>query len=189
MEDHRHEYRRRKYPHIIGVDTRARTHTYAIISTTTTGARASREAFPVTAAGMKRAIAWIGRNTTGQILVAAEGIASYGASLTRALGRENVTVVVVKPPRMQARAGVGKTDGIDATAAALSNLGMDLLQNNPGQGPLGNGRHGARRNKGQRPGYGTLHHPPNPVPSTFLPTRRSSWFCGASAPSSQRRSA
>jgi transposase len=114
-----------KYAHVIGVDTHARTHTYAIINTTT-GARSGCEAFPVTTAGIKRAIAWIGRNTTGQILVAVEGTASYGASLTRALGRENITVVEVKPPRMQARAGVGKTDEIDATAAAMSILGMDL---------------------------------------------------------------
>jgi hypothetical protein len=66
-----------EYAHVIGVDTHARTHTYAIINTTT-GARSGCEAFPVTAAGMKRAIAWISRNTTGQILVAVEGAASHG---------------------------------------------------------------------------------------------------------------
>ena len=114
-----------KYAYVIGVDTHARTHTYAIINTTT-GARAGCEAFPVTAAGMKRAFAWIGRNTTGPILVAVEGTSSYGASLTRALAGQNITVVEVKPPSKKARAGVGKTDEIDATAAATGILGKDL---------------------------------------------------------------
>lgn len=52
-----------RYAYVIGVHTHARTHTYAIINTTT-GARQGCAAFPVTDAGMKRAFAWIGRNTT-----------------------------------------------------------------------------------------------------------------------------
>lgn len=114
-----------KYAFVIGVDTHARTHTYAIINTTT-GIRAGCEAFPVTAAGLNRAIAWIGRNTTGPILVAVEGTASYGASLTRALTGQDINVVEVKAPSKKTHAGVGKTDEIDATAAAMGNLGKDL---------------------------------------------------------------
>lgn len=114
-----------KYAFVIGVDTHARTHTYAIINTAT-GIRAGCEAFPVTAAGLSRAIAWIGRNTTGPILVAVEGTASYGASLTRALTGQDINVVEVKPPSRKTRAGVGKTDEIDATAAAMGILGKDL---------------------------------------------------------------
>jgi hypothetical protein len=97
---------------VTGVDTHARTHTYAVINTIT-GARDCCEAFPVISAGMKRAIAWIGRNT-GPVPVAVEGTASYGASLTRALSREDNTVVEVKPPRTQARVWNrhrGKADG------------------------------------------------------------------------------
>lgn len=116
-----------KYAVVIGVDTHACTHTYAIIDTAT-GARAGCEAFPVTAAGMKRAMAWIDRNTTGPVLVAMGGTASYGASLTRTMGRVNLTVVEAKPPRRQARAGVGKTDEIDAIAAAMGVLGKNLEQ-------------------------------------------------------------
>lgn len=114
-----------KYAYVIGVDTHARTHTYAIINTTT-GARQGCAAFPVTDAGMKRAFAWIGRNTTGAILAAVEGTSSYGSSLTRALVAKKVTVVEVKPPSRKARAGVGKTDEIDATAAATGVLGKDV---------------------------------------------------------------
>ncbi|GFZ98462.1 IS110 family transposase [Nesterenkonia alkaliphila] len=115
---------------VIGIDTHACTHTYAIINTTT-GAHAGCEAFPVTSAGMSRAIAWIRRNTGGAILAAVEGTSSYGSSIRRALHAEDVAVVEVKPPKKPARAGVGKTDQIDAAAAAMSVLGRDtanLLQ-------------------------------------------------------------
>lgn len=114
-----------KYAHVIGVDTHARTHTYAIINTTT-GARTGCQVFPVTTSGMNRAIAWIRRNTTAPILAAIEGTSSYGSSLTRILTQQNITVVEVKPPPKKARAGIGKTDEIDATAAAMSILGKDV---------------------------------------------------------------
>ena len=60
------------YAYVIGIDTHSRTHTYAIVDATTT-ARAGCEAFPVTKSGMQRAIAWIRRNTTGEILASIEG--------------------------------------------------------------------------------------------------------------------
>ena len=114
-----------EYVYVIGVDTHARTHTYAIVSTTT-GARTCCEAFPVTTAGLKRAIACIRRNTSGKFLASVEGTSSYGASLTQALTAEGINVVEAKPPRKAARAGVGKTDEIDATAAATSILGTEV---------------------------------------------------------------
>ena len=114
-----------KYAYVIGVDTHARTHTYAITATAT-GACTGCEAFPVTGAGIKRAIAWIHRNTTGPVLAAVEGTRSYGASLTRALVAENLPVVEAKPPRKKTRRGAGKTHAIDAAAAAASVLGTVL---------------------------------------------------------------
>lgn len=114
-----------EYEYVVGIDTHARTHTYAIINTRT-GARERCEAFPVSPAGMRRAITWIGRNTTGEVLAAVEGTRSYGSSITAALTAGSIPVVEVKPPKKQARAGVGKTDEIDATAAAMSVLGKDL---------------------------------------------------------------
>ncbi len=60
-----------KYDYVIGIDTHARTHTYAIINTGT-GARIGCEAFPVSGPGMGRAIAWIRRNTSNEIIVAVE---------------------------------------------------------------------------------------------------------------------
>lgn len=114
-----------KYEYVIGIDTHSRTHTYEIIDTTT-GARAGCEAFPVTKPGMNRAFAWIRRNTTGEILAAIEGTNSYGSSIRRALVLEGVRVVEVKPPMKKARHGVGKTDQIDAVAAATSVLGQEI---------------------------------------------------------------
>ncbi len=78
---------------------------------------------------MKRAIAWILRNTTGEIIAAVEGTCSHGASLTRALTAAHIPVVEAKPPKKAARTGAGKNGAIDAQAAALSILstGLDRL--------------------------------------------------------------
>lgn len=119
-----------EFDFFIGIDPRARTHTYAIISTRTR-ARTACGSFPVTDAGMHRAIAWIRRDTLHRVLAAVEGTRACGASITRMLNGEGIVVVEGKPPRKQARAGVGKTDEIDATAGALSIPGTEtalLLQ-------------------------------------------------------------
>ncbi|GII23270.1 IS110 family transposase [Planosporangium mesophilum] len=47
-----------------------------------------------------------------------EGTGSYGAALTRYLRRYDITVVEVNRPDRAARRRHGKTDAIDATAAA-----------------------------------------------------------------------
>ena len=49
---------------VIGVDTHAKTHTHAIIDPM--GQMLGCEQFPTTAQGVARAIAWVGRRTTGQ---------------------------------------------------------------------------------------------------------------------------
>lgn len=74
---------------------------------------------------MNRALAWITKRTTGALLAAVEATRSYGATITHALTEAGITVVEVKPPRKQARAGVGKTDEIDATAAAMGTVYQD----------------------------------------------------------------
>lgn len=113
-----------KYDYVIGIDTHARTHTYAIINTHT-GTREACQSFPTSTAGMNRALAWITKRTTGTLLAAVEGTRSYGATITHALTDAGITVVEVKPPPKRARAGVGKTDEIDATAAALGIMNQD----------------------------------------------------------------
>ena len=68
------------YPFVIGVDTHARKHTYAILAAATGEPLASQE-FPSTPAGLKRALAWVARHTGGDLAVlwAIEGVATDGA--------------------------------------------------------------------------------------------------------------
>lgn len=106
--------------HVMGVDTHARTHTYALVDAATGGVLETAT-FPVTAAGLERALTWAGRRAPGY-LAAVEGTASYGATLTARLQAAGVTVFEAKPPKRAARAGHGKSDQIDAVAAARSVL-------------------------------------------------------------------
>lgn len=116
------------YPFVIGVDTHARTHTLAILAST--GEELAGEQFPATPAGMRRAIAWAGRRTSGDLgaLWAVEGIGSYGARLAREIA--GVGYEVVEAPRMQSRfrRGTGKSDALDATAIAAATLSTAVTQ-------------------------------------------------------------
>lgn len=116
-----------KYDYVIGVDTHARTHTYAIVHAAN-GACAVTEAFPTTPAAIARSLAWAKRNTSGRVLAAVEGTSSYGAGLTRALTRAGIEVTEVKPPRKASRAGLGKSDPIDAVVAARHVLARDIAK-------------------------------------------------------------
>jgi transposase len=110
-----------QYGHVIGVDTHARTHTYAILDAGT-GRTADSATFPTTGAGLSRAVAWFRRRTTGKVLVAIEGTGSYGANLARTLQAEGIAVCDVRPPKRASRAGKGKSDEIDAVATARTAL-------------------------------------------------------------------
>lgn len=72
-------------PFVIGVDTHAKTHTYAVIQTTS-GQLLGCQQFPTTGHGITRAIGWVGRLTGGDAdaLWAIEGVATYGAKLAHA---------------------------------------------------------------------------------------------------------
>ncbi|WP_460524435.1 IS110 family transposase, partial [Humibacter antri] len=113
-----------QYTHVIGVDTHARTHTYAVIETAT-GKLVAVDAFPTTPPGLDRAITWIRRRATGPVVAAVEGASSYGATLTAALQAQEIPVADTTPPLRSARTGRGKSDPIDAEAAARSVLGQD----------------------------------------------------------------
>ena len=110
-----------EYDHVIGVDTHAKTHTYAILNAHT-GQALETATFPTTGTGIARAIEWINRNTTGPLLVAAEGTGSYGSTLTRTLQAAGIPVREVRPPKRAQRVGKGKSDQIDAIAAARTVL-------------------------------------------------------------------
>lgn len=114
-----------QFDYVVGVDTHARTHTYTLVSTTT-GVIAGTDTFPTSATGMRRAIAWIRRRSSGgRVFAAVEGTSSYGAKLTDALLAEQIPVGEIRPPSKSSRAHGGKSDPIDAEAAARFALARD----------------------------------------------------------------
>lgn len=110
-------------PFVVGVDTHAKNHVYAIISTAT-GALLQTRDFPTTSAGINRALAWVARLTGADLatLWVIEGTASYGALLAGAAGAAGYHVA--EAARMDARAhhGVGKSDPLDAHRIAAAVL-------------------------------------------------------------------
>ncbi len=117
------------FAYVIGADTHARTHTLAVIEART-GARIDTQVFPTTPAGLSRAVAWIGRRTSGlaDVLVAVEGVGSYGAGLARCCQDAGYRVVESFPTPARERRGRGKSDEIDADLIARSVLGVGIDQ-------------------------------------------------------------
>ncbi|MGM7775149.1 IS110 family transposase [Arthrobacter sp. KNU-44] len=110
------------HPFVVGVDTHAKNHVYAII--TATGELLQTRDFPTTSAGINRAIAWVARRTGADLgtLWVIEGAASYGALLAGAVGAAGYQVA--EAARMDARThrGVGKSDVLDAHRIAAAVL-------------------------------------------------------------------
>ncbi len=99
----------------VGVDTHADTHVAAVIDPL--GRHLGHKTFDTTVAGFKALLAWTA--TFGTITVAGvEGTGAYGAGLARFLTAEEVTVVEVDRPDRKTRRDQGKSDPIDAYAAA-----------------------------------------------------------------------
>lgn len=116
------------YRFVVGVDTHAATHTYAVIESPS-GKELGTETFPTTAAGLNRAAAWIGRRTGGDVdgvLVSAEGTGSYGAVMAEVISETGYRVVEAPGPSAKRLRGAGKTDTLDAITAARSTLVMRL---------------------------------------------------------------
>src|SRR3954467_6195251 len=102
-----------------GVDTHLDVHVAAAISHL--GGVMGTKSFPTTAAGYRQLLRW--RAAFGPIhAVGVEGTGSYGAALARHLAENDVTVVEVARPNRQVRRQHGKTDVVDAIAAARAVL-------------------------------------------------------------------
>jgi len=102
-----------------GVDTHADVHVGAAIDTN--GGVLGIESFPAEAVGYRLLIRWLA--TFGPVIcVGVEGTGSYGVGLARYLRREQITVVEVDRPNRQTRRRLGKSDPIDAVAAARAAL-------------------------------------------------------------------
>lgn len=99
----------------LGVDTHSEVHVAAVIDPL--GRHLANASFDTTVSGFKALLAWA--NEFGRITVAGvEGTGAYGAGLARFLAAEGVTVVEVDRPDRQTRRDQGKSDSIDAYAAA-----------------------------------------------------------------------
>ncbi|MET8008309.1 IS110 family transposase [Nonomuraea glycinis] len=105
-----------------GVDTHQDTHTAAVIDPV--GRVLGTEQFPATSTGYAGLLAWMrgfGRLTR----VGIEGTGAYGAGLARLLRDQDFDVVEVDRPDRKTRRFQGKSDPIDAIAAAKAALAGD----------------------------------------------------------------
>jgi transposase len=103
-----------------GVDTHRDTHTAAAIDAQ--GRMLGHQQFPATAAGYAALLGWL-RAFGRLMLVGVEGTGSYGAELAAHLHQAGVAVVEVDRPDRAARRRDGKSDPLDAEAAARAALG------------------------------------------------------------------
>jgi transposase len=100
---------------ILGVDTHKDAHVTAVI--TKLGELLAHQEFATTVAGYRQLPAWA-RSFGVLRRAAVECTGSYGAALARVLRRENIQVIEVNQPDRASRRKHGKTDAVDADAAA-----------------------------------------------------------------------
>ena len=98
-----------------GVDCHSRVH--HAVALDETGRRLGDRAFPATGAGYADLLGWL-RGFGAVTVVGVESTGSYGAALTRFLLQAGVRVVEVNQPHAHLRRRRGKTDAVDAEAAA-----------------------------------------------------------------------
>ena len=99
-----------------GVDTHRDAHVAAVVDSV--GRVVGSESFRAETAGYRRMVAWF-ESMGCLVRVGVEGTGSYGAGLARYLTAAGVEVVEVnRPNRQLRRLGGGKSDSVDAEAAA-----------------------------------------------------------------------
>jgi transposase len=102
-----------------GVDTHVDVHVAAVVSHV--GGVLGVESFATTRSGYRQLVSWL-RSHGELVLVGVEGTGSYGVGLSRYLARAGVAVVEVDRPNRQMRHRQGKSDPVDAVAAARAAL-------------------------------------------------------------------
>ena len=102
-----------------GVDTHVDAHVAAAVNHV--GGVLGVESFATTRAGYRRLVGWL-RSHGELTLVGVEGTGSYGVGLSRYLTRAGIDVVEVDRPNRQVRHRQGKSDPVDAVAAARAAL-------------------------------------------------------------------
>ena len=99
-----------------GVDTHRDVHVAAVVDAA--GRVLGSGSFAAEAAGYRQMVAWL-RSKGGLVRVGVEGTGSYGAGLTRYVTAAGIEVVEVnRPNRQLRRQRGGKSDSVDAEAAA-----------------------------------------------------------------------
>ena len=117
-----------------GIDTHKEIHVAAVVDAL--GAEIATRAFPTTEDGYRALAGWLGSH--GELVrVGIEGCGSWGAGIARHLRSDSVTVVEINRPNRQTRRRSGKSDPLDALAAARSALaGLDAGEPKTGAGPV-----------------------------------------------------
>jgi transposase len=117
-----------------GVDTHKDLHVAAVLDDV--GRLLATESFPTTRHGYRRLLRWM--QTHGELVaVGVEGCGSWGAGLARYLASKDITVVEVNRPNRQNRRLRGKSDTVDAEAAARAVLnGQATVVPKSGTGPV-----------------------------------------------------
>jgi transposase len=119
---------------LLGVDTHKDVHAAAVI--TVLGSVVDRRSFPATIEGYRQLTAWA-RSFGTLRRAGVECTGSYGAALARHLRTEGIEVTEVNQPDKAARRRHGKTDAVDAEAAARAVLsGRATATAKTGDGPV-----------------------------------------------------
>ncbi len=100
---------------VLGVDTHEREHVAALVDEL--GRLLATRSFAATARGFRLLIGWA-REQGPVRRAGVEGTGSFGASVARFLAGEGVEVIEVTRPNRRGRRHLGKSDTIDAEAAA-----------------------------------------------------------------------
>lgn len=107
-----------------GVDTHKDTHTAAALDVL--GRSLGLATFPATTSGYESLLVWL-RSFGVLERVGVEGTGSYGSGLTRYLRSHRVDVMEVNRPNRQTRRRNGKSDPVDAEAAARATLAGEAI--------------------------------------------------------------
>ncbi|MFK4152085.1 transposase [Streptomyces fungicidicus] len=119
---------------VLGVDTHGEVHVAAVVSPL--GKILGTESFPATAAGYRKLLVWARKRGTVR-RVGVEGTGTFGAGLSRYLLAQHVEVFEVNRPDRTARRLLGKSDPLDAQAAARAVLsGRAQARAKSGDGPV-----------------------------------------------------
>jgi transposase len=111
------------YSHVVGVDTHAETHTYAVLDAKT-GEVHDIQAHRADRDGISAALQWLAAALGGTVLLAIEGANSYGTLLTQMAEDAGLAVCDAHSPGLES--GRSKSDEADAARTAFRMLGRPV---------------------------------------------------------------